>query len=143
MITTIATLLSPYLFKWGVSSLDNAERTAKRVAWFIVLAAIALLLFGVLFTYNSCREQNTRDDFTEIRTEQSNATVQKDAVTIEAERKREETERQRKSRDEAIKMVEEARKKDSSVEQADAWAVMKRHCDAYPEDGPCKDGRYK
>lgn len=138
MITTIATLLSPYLFKWGVSSLDNAERTAKRVAWFIVLAAITLLLFIVLFTYNSCREQNTRDDFTEIRQEQSNATAQKDAVTIEANKAKANTDVARAEREAVIKKLEEARRSDSANEKADAWAAMKRFCESFPADSACK-----
>lgn len=137
MITTIATLLSPYLFKWGVSSLDNAERTAKRVAWFIVLAAITLLLFGVLFTYNSCREQNTRNDFTEIRQEQSNATVQKDAVTIEAEKAKIETAKQQQLKAEAMQALEDARKKDSALEPGDAWAAIQRYCSNYQDDSIC------
>lgn len=138
MITTIATFLSPYLFKWGVSSLDNAERTAKRVAWGIVLAMIALLLFSVVFTYNSCREQKTRDDFTEIRQEQSNAGVAKDAVTIEAKEKEAETAKAKAEREAVMKKLEDARKSDSANEKADAWAALDRFCDVYKDDSACK-----
>lgn len=137
MITTIATLLSPYLFKWGVSSLDNAERTAKRVAWGIVLAMIALLLFAVALGYSNCREQNTRNDFTEIRQEQSNAQVGKDAVTIEAKEKEAATQKAREEREAVMQKLEDARKSDSSKEQSDAWIAIQRYCSNYQDDSIC------
>lgn len=138
MITTIATLLSPWLFKWGVSSLDNAEQTARRIAWAFVLICIALLLFAVAIGYSNCKEQKTRDDFTEIRQEQSNASVAKDAVTIEAKEKEAETAKAKAEREAVMKKLEDARKSDSANEKADAWAALDRFCDVYKDDSACK-----
>lgn len=136
------TAITFFLLNRGLS-----EDMARRAAYGLIVLGVAVLLFVVLIAGRSCyvnrQIDKTQNEINEIRQEQSNATVVKDAVTIEAKEKEAETQKAREEREVVVKKLEDARKSDSSKEQSDAWAAMKRFCDERKDDSLCKDGRYK
>lgn len=136
------TAITFFLLNRGLS-----EEMARRAAYGLVVLAIAVLLFIVLIAGRSCyvnrQIDKTQGEINQIRTEQSNAGVAKDAVTIEAKEKEAETVKAKAEREAVMKKLEDARKSDSAEEQADAYGAMQRFCDERPNDSLCRGGRYK